>query len=208
MKLQKIGLMCGIFAPVLWLTLISLSNAMRPEFSLITHYISELGETGSSTEKLMRYAGFELTGLLYLLFAVALWTRFTNFWLKSMAIFVALDGLGRLGAGIFPCDPGCIGLSIKQHLHHDFATVGFLSGVSSAICCGIAFHQLQLPRYLSGYAFGSGLIALLLLALMSWNENPLGASGLYEHLATLLLSIWLLVFAIYLQREHARRFAQ
>lgn len=203
MRLQKIGFSCGILAPVLWLTLICLTGAMRPEYSHIAQYISELGEKGSNTEKLMRYAGFEVTGFLYLVFASALWTSFGNHWLRLAASLIALDGIWRIGAGIFPCDPGCVGLSIGQHLHHDFATFGFLSGVCSAIICGIAFRRIHLSRYLSWYSIGSGVFALSFLLLMSWQDNPIKSPGLFEHLATLLLSVWLLVFAVYCLRRRS-----
>lgn len=201
MRLRQFGIFCGILAPILWLALIALTGAMRPEFNHISHYISELGEKGSTTEQLMRYAGFQFTGFLYLAFASALWATSGNQWLRLVAVLVALDGVGRIGAGMFPCDPGCLGFSIEQHLHHDFATVGFISGAGAAIICGIAFRQLPSPRYLSWYSIGSGILALIFLLLMAWNDNPIEAHGLFEHLATLLLSVWLLVFAVYCLRQ-------
>jgi len=48
MSLRRLGIVCGILGPLLWLSLIGMAGAMRPEFSHITHYISELGERGSS----------------------------------------------------------------------------------------------------------------------------------------------------------------
>ena len=56
MSLRQIGIACGILSPLLWLSLIGIAGAMRPEFNHITHYISELGERGSSTEFMMRIA--------------------------------------------------------------------------------------------------------------------------------------------------------
>src|SRR2546430_15633492 len=57
----------------------------RPEFSHITHYISELGERGSSTEFLMRYGAFGFTGLLYVCFAAALLATFRDGWYSTLA---------------------------------------------------------------------------------------------------------------------------
>ena len=81
---------------------------------------------------------------------------------------IALDGVGRMDAGVFACDPGCGGHSLDQELHHTLATVGFLSG------------------------------ALILLLLMTWPGNPVHAVGLFEHLATAVLSLWILVFAVHI----------
>src|SRR5215211_3356897 len=71
--LYKLGIMCGICAPVLWAAAIILCGGLRPGYSHLTQYISELGERGSSTEYLMRYAGFVPTGILHVLFAGSLY---------------------------------------------------------------------------------------------------------------------------------------
>ena len=195
MRLQRIGVFCGILGPLLWLSLIAAAGAMRPGFSHITQYISELGERGSSTETLMRYAAFELTGFLYLCFASALAHFTKSRFTRLAACLIALDGLGRIGAGVFPCDPGCAGLTFSQDLHHLFATVGFCSGILATIACGIIFRIQGWSKIFCWYSVGSGISALTFLLLMTWSQNPLKTTGLFEHLATGILSLWLIVFA-------------
>ena len=188
-------------SPILWLSLIGVAGAMRPEFSHITDYISELGERGSTTELMMRYAAFEFTGFLYLCFACALLATFRTGWCATLAAgLIGLDGLGRMGAGVFPCDPGCDGVSSSQDLHHLFATVGFLSGILAAIIWGIVFRRQGWPRSLTGYSVGSGILALIFLLLMSRGRALVNTPGLFEHLATGVLSLWLWVFAVRLMR--------
>ncbi|PKO83727.1 MAG: DUF998 domain-containing protein [Betaproteobacteria bacterium HGW-Betaproteobacteria-11] len=201
MSLRRFGILCGMLAPLLWLSLIGVAGALRPDFDHVMHYISELGERGSSTEIMMRYAAFEFTGLLYLCFAAALLATFRDGGLSMVAAgLIGLDGLGRMGAGVFPCDPGCGGLSSSQALHHLFATLGFLSGILAAIAWGIAFRRHAGLRSLSGYSVGAGILALIFLVLMSWSRNPVHAPGLFEHLASGVLSLWLLTFAVRLMR--------
>jgi len=114
MSLRRLGIVGGILGPLLWLSLIGLAGAMRPEFSHIAHYISELGERGSSTEFLMRYGAFGFTGLLYVCFAAALLAIFRDGWYSTLAAgLIGLDGLGRIGVGVFACDPGCGGPPIR-----------------------------------------------------------------------------------------------
>lgn len=175
---------------------------MRPEFNHITHYISELGERGSSTELMMRYAAFEFTGFLYLCFATMLMAAFREEgWCSMLAAgLIGFDGLGRIGAGMFPCDPGCVGLSLSQELHHLFATVGFLSGILATIAWGIVFRRHGCPLLLTWYSVGTGILALIFLLLMSWSGNLVNTPGLFEHLATGVLSLWILVFAVRLMR--------
>jgi len=135
-------MLCGVLGPLLWLSLIAVAGALQPGFSHVTQYISELAERGSSTETLMRYAAFEFTGFLYLCFALALMGEFRNGRFSRLAAcLIALDGLGRIGAGVFPCDPGCVGLSLSQNLHHFFATVGFSSGILATIVWGNYFSD-------------------------------------------------------------------
>lgn len=199
MSIKNLGILCGILAPLLWQSLIGIAGAMRPGFSHVAQYISELGELGSPTEAMMRYVAFEFTGFLYLCFASTLWVTFRNRWITQMATcLIALDGIGRIGAGAFPCDPGCVGFSLSQDLHRMFATVGFVSGALATIAWGINFRQLAWPQGLSWFSIGTGTLALIFLLLMSWGRNPIKTPGLFEHLATGILSFWLLVFAVYL----------
>ena len=197
MSPRKVALYCGIVGPILWLALIAIAGAVRPDFSHLTHFISELGERGSSTEALMRGAAFGFTGFLYVCFALGLLATFRQGWVFAAAcLLIAVEGIGRVGAGIFPCDPGCIRVTATQDLHKLFATVGFSSGILAAILWGVLFRGLAPFRSLSWLAIGSGLVALVSLLLMSWEGNPWGGPGLFEHLATAVLSLWLLVFAV------------
>ena len=150
MSLRRIGLWCGILSPVLWLGLIVITGAMRPGFSHATQFISELGERGSATELLMRGLGFGFTGLLYLGFAAAAAATFRRGWLIVIAcLLIALDGTGRMGAGVFPCDPGCMRVSPTQDLHQMFATMGFLSAVVAAIFWGVVVRRVSSLRSFS-----------------------------------------------------------
>ena len=196
MPLRNVGLCCGIVSPILWLALIATAGALRPDFNHLTHYISELGERGSATEALMRYGAFGFTGFLYICFAGALLATFRDGRLeRTAALLIALDGVGRIGAGSFPCDPGCIQLSPGPDLHELFATIGFSSGVLAAFLWGALFRRIPSLRPLSSFSVGCGAVALVFLVIMTWVSDPALPPGLFEHLATVVLSVWLLVFA-------------
>ena len=196
MPLRKLGLYCGIISPILWLALIATAGALRPDFSHLTHYISELGERGSATEALMRYGAFGFTGFLYLCFAGALLATFPDGWLRrAAALLIALDGVGRMGAGGFPCDPGCVQVAPGLNLHKLFAAIGFSSGILAAFLWGFLLRRFPPFRPLSSFSVGSGAVALVSLLLMSLVRDPALPRGLFEHLATVVLSVWLLVFA-------------
>ena len=191
--LRKSGLWCGIIGPVLWLALIAIAGVLRPDFSHVTHYISELAERGSSTEALMRYGAFVFTGLLYVCFAGALLVTLRGGWLVTAGrVLIALEGVGRIGAGVFPCEPGCVQRSLGPDLHWLFATVGFCSGILATFFWGFVLRR---RRALSSFSVACGAVALVSLLLMSFAPGPHLPSGLLEHLATVALSVWLLVLA-------------
>ena len=115
--------------------------------------------------------------------------------LSAAAILIAVDGIGRMGAGIFPCDPGCVQVSPGPDLHRLFATIGFSSGIAAAIVWGFVMRGVSPLRSLSSFSVWSGVVALVSLLLMSGTRSPALPQGLLEHLATAVLSVWLLVFA-------------
>ena len=202
MDVRRLGLLCGIVAPIVWVGLIAAGDISRPDIDPVTDFISELGERGSSTEVVLRYAGFIFTGALYLCFAAALPATTSPRWKATIvAAFIALDGLGRAGAGLYPCDPGCESLSRDQERHRLFATIGFCSGILAALAAGVLFR-----RWVD---LGLGLATTAFLLLMTWEENPIHAEGLWERLATGALSLWVLVFAMWVRgwpkAQNARR---
>lgn len=194
--LRTIGLWCGIAGPVLWLALLAVAGVMRPEFSHITNYISELGERGSSTELLVRYGAFVFTGFLYICFAGALPGALRAGWpVGVLGVLVALEGAGRMGAGVFPCEPGCGPVSSGPNFHFLFAAIGFGSGILAAIWSGVLVRRVPTLRSLSRFSVACGTVAFGSLAVMMWGEQSLVPDGLLEHLATVVLSTWLLVLA-------------
>ena len=204
--LRKIGILCGMAAPVLWASAIIFCGSLRPEYSHFAQYISELGERGGSTEFIMRYAAFVPTGLMHMAFAAFLYVAFKGSPLATFAaILVAINGVARITAGMFPCEVGCAlpRLLLSQKLHSLSAAVGFFALIGATVLWGIVFRRYQSLRCLSAYSIGSGCLGLVLLALMSWSGELRAGTGLYERLSTGVLSLWVLVFALRLWRLKA-----
>jgi hypothetical membrane protein len=199
----RTGILCGVLAPLLWASVIVLCGTLRPGYSHFAQYISELGERGSSTEVLMRYGAFVPTGLMHLAFAGTLATRFRSSRLGVLAaILLGLNGLARIGAGYFPCEVGCGETSsLGQRMHSLSAAVGFLALVASTVLWGIVFRGTRDLRNLASYSVLSGALGLAFLLLMVWSVEQESARGLFERLSSGVLSLWILVFALRLQRR-------
>jgi hypothetical membrane protein len=196
--LSKIGIASGLLAPVLWLSIIIVCGAMRPGFSHLTQYISELGERGGSTEFLMRYLGFLPTGLMHVAFAAFLYRAFGRSRMAVLAAaLLATNGVARVGAGVFPCAPGCDGgrLDVGQRMHSLSAEVGFFALIGAAVLWGVVFRAHESLRGLSVYSICSGFLGLLFLALMARSAESRAGTGLFERLSSGSLSLWIFVFA-------------
>ncbi len=203
---RKIGILCGILAPILWASAIFVTGSLRPEYSHLTQYISELGERGGSTEFIMRYAAFVPTGLMHMAFAAFLYVEFKGSPLATFAaMLLAINGVARITAGMFPCEIGCAlpRLLLSQKLHSLSAGAGFFALISASVLWGILFRRYQSLRCLSAYSIGSGCLGLVFLVLMLWSAELRASTGLYERLSSGILSMWVLVFAVRLWRLKA-----
>ena len=187
-----------MLAPLLWASAIIFCGSLRPEYSHVTQYISELGERGSSTEFIMRYAGFVPTGLMHMAFAAFLYVAFRGGPLAVIAAtLLAINGLARIGAGLFPCETGCVGpkLLLSQQLHSLSAGLGFFALIGASVMWGIFLRRYRSLRRLSLFSVGCGTVGLVFLLLMVWSSELRAGTGMYERLSSGVLSLWVLVFA-------------
>ncbi len=200
---SRAGILCGVLAPLLWASVIVYCGTLRPGYSHFAQYISELGERGSSTELLMRYAAFAPTGLMHLAFAGALAVTFRGSRLGVLAaMLLGLNGLARVGAGFFPCEAACEETgSLGQRMHSLSAGVGFLALVVSTVLWGVVFKRRRDLRGLAACSVATGVLGLAFLLLMLWSAEHGTARGLFERLSSGVLSLWILVFALRLQRR-------
>lgn len=207
----RCGLLCGVVAPLLWLAVIVIAGELRPDFDHVGQYISELGERGSATEIFMRYGGFIATGLLHVAYAAAFYATVSRISGQPrltllVAGLIALNGIGRIGAGLFACEPGCAAPDVfTQRLHGLSATLAFLSIAAAAILGAIIFRGDKRLRPLSAYSLGTGFAGLIFLWLMSSSQTAHIFTGLYERLASGVLTLWVLVTALWLLSIAARR---
>ena len=197
MPLRRFGFYCGIISPILWLALIATAGALRPDFSHVTNYISELAERGSATEALMRYGAFGVAGFLYMGFAAASACHFSSRLASTDGRSADRRGGHRPDGrrAVSVRSPAALHISPGSNFHTLFATIGFCSGILAAFLWAALARDIAPLRCISSVSMGSGAVALVSLLLMSWASNLGVPPGLFEHVATAVLSVWLLVFA-------------
>ncbi len=80
--LNRLLLCAGIAGPVLFFSTVLIVASLRPGYSHVNQFMSELGETGGQFAWAMNYLGFMLSATLILIFVLAFRTRLPRTALK------------------------------------------------------------------------------------------------------------------------------
>lgn len=115
---RKIGILCGIAGPLLYITVVATLGSLVPGYDHRTRLMSVLGETGGPYTLVMNLAGFALIGILVILFAGAFYLQFRN--IRASALAAALlvaAGLCYIGEAYFHCDSGCVPVTPAGMIH-------------------------------------------------------------------------------------------
>jgi len=183
----------GIAGPILFSMITIVSAALRPDYSHVRSFISELGADGTSYAALMNYAGFVPGGLMLAAFGIALGATLPRDRFRIVAsILVTLFGAGVAADGIISCDPGCPqrGGSVENLIHNRIAPVPFLCAIIGAGIVGIRFRRLPAWRNLSRYSLVTSAVALcFLVAVVTSLESRL-LTGLWQRLLLVTLFSW------------------
>jgi hypothetical protein len=196
----RLGLACGVAAPLVWLGVIALAGALTPGYEHLQDRIAALAARQSPTELLMRYAGYVLSGVLHVAFALALAWRSKFDWpALAGAALLALAGVARVLAGVHACDADCAPFSPSvDQLRHQFAsgaTLGLLT--VSAIYWGVVSNRYAALKRLSAAGIGAGTWTLVFLVMsVAWGSH----AGAWERLATATLSLWTFTLALAVYR--------
>jgi hypothetical membrane protein len=201
------GLACGVIAPLWWGAMILWCASVTPGYSHVTDFISELAARGAPTAALMQHSGFALTGALYLVFAAAAgWQQRREPFALTAAVLLGLAGGARILAGLHPCEAGCDAyiISRDQVLHHRYASAGYLLMMTAALAWGAAGLRLSGLGHLLSWGLGVTTWCAVFLVMML---SDAAHAGLFQRLASGVLSLWAIVLAVSLWRVEAAKLA-
>lgn len=183
----------GLAGPVLFVSLIILCGALRPGYSHVTQFISELGETGGSHAALMNLLGFIPTGIIVAGFGLSMAYLFPRTSLSlAAAVLIVVYGLGLLGAGVYCCDPGCPSqhLSFDGMMHRVVSVTALLAGVLGIALWARCFRSLAAWRSMSRYSAVSSAMALVFLLLVGLTEQSRVFTGVWQRLCLVTMDLW------------------
>lgn len=190
-KIRFLGL-GGIAGPVIFTATVIITAGLRTDYNHISHFISELGATGTPSEQWMNFLGFIPSGILIALFATALLSYSKK---KPIAVigsvFMMVFGAGMAVAGLFSCDQGCIPSgSLESIIHDRVSAVTFMSAIAGVLLAGFSFGKLSFFRRFRRYSLFTGLVSFVLLVIMINSFESRNFTGLWQRLLLLSLFLW------------------
>jgi hypothetical protein len=149
------GLMgCLVIAISIVGTAVAYRGVTGQRYSLLNHYISELGEVGISQRAGWFNGGMILTGLLFLTFTTGLGLALDNVWAMLGILAGIWTGISCLLVGVYPMN--------NLSPHSRVATAYFRGGLVTILLFTLAiFFQNSVMQVISRWTNLAGLAAVL-----------------------------------------------
>jgi hypothetical membrane protein len=169
---RKNLILAGIIGPVLFFVVLTVLGSLWEGYNPVTTGMSEIGAVDSTYQDLMNYLGFSLLGVFIVLFGIGFNKYFgRGLQLNIACILILLGGIFMFAVGFFPCDAGCVDVTLTGKLHSATSTVpAILIPFASMIT---AYPISKKWGYKWGYiSFGLGVLALA--------SGPVMLSGFFD----------------------------
>jgi len=197
---NKVLLLCGILAPVVYVLTVFIGGIITPGYSHISQYISELIQTGA-LNKIILDPLFALYNVLVIFFGVGIFQYVRGEQKHERrsagtlgAITLVIEGLAGFLTLFFPQDPIGTQITNTGTMHIILASVSSLTTMLSMLLLGLRLRTIPALRNLGQYSFVflavvfvSGGFAARTIA------NPSPFNGLIERVTIGGFLLWLLV---------------
>lgn len=185
--------LCGIAAPIVFVTLVTFAAFLYPGYSHITQAVSELGGV-EAKNPLIQNINFFLLGVLILAFAVGLHQgidggRGSKLGPVLMGFFGVSSGVAN---AVLPCDAGCEFQSLTGTLHNVTGLAGFLAAIVGMFVISRRLGQDLHWRSYQRYTLVSAAAALISLLLWIGVAKAAGVGSVNGVLQRLFIGVWLL----------------
>ena len=184
--------LAGVIGPVLFTLITVICASLRPGYSHISQFISELGATGSPNAQFMNFAGFIPTGLMIAMFGVSLYLLLSKHLLtRTGSVFITVFGLGIVVAGLFSCDIGCPREgSIENNIHDTVSGPIFLIGIIGILLHGISFRRQPSFRSIWFFSVVSALLAFTFMVALVNSFETYTTTGFWQRLLLATIFLW------------------
>ena len=207
--LRKVLLICGIFAPLLFVSTDILAGTLYPGYSFTDQAVSELFAIGAPTSNVV-VPLFTVYSLLLIAFAFGIWmiSAASRKWaLRVLALMMVVSAVnGLILWNFFPMHMRGDEMTFTDIMHVTLAGVGAFFGVLTVGLGVVAFRN-----WFRFYSIGTililivpGILAFLYVPEVGGNQ-PTPWLGLTERISIYGNTVWQLVLAIVLLRGEIAR---
>ena len=132
----------GVVGPVGYLVLVTVLGMLWDGYDPVRDTQSELGAVNAPHGTVMNLAGFMALGACILAFAAAYWLLLASSWAKLLATgLLVLAGVGMVVVGFFPCDAGCVDVTVIGRLHSPFSMPGAVGLPAAVMVSALVFRR-------------------------------------------------------------------
>jgi len=198
---QRLLSICGIVGPISYTVVVMILAFLRPEYSHITHNLSELGEAGGQNAIVMNTTGIALPGILMIAFALGFHRGIAGGeGSKIGPALLALSGAAWVMTAVFPRDdPACTGVSMVGIMHSVFTIVSALAMILAPLTLSPRLKSDNLWQDCQYYSLVSVIVAGVISAVYGLRILDQWEGALQRILMGVLL-LWVEVMAIRLLR--------
>lgn len=194
----------SIVGPIIFTFAVIVLGLIRPGYSHFMQLMSELGEVGAPNASVMNLAT-AILGISILLFAFGSHYGISREkgW-KVGPIIMVVGGICMMSGGIFPCDPGCVPVSLVGTIHEIVSMIGFPAIIFAPFALSQQFKNSKVWQGYRIYSIVTGVITAILVpvyiseVLKLWN-------GAIQRVMLGILLIWMEIISIKLLRISTAR---
>jgi hypothetical membrane protein len=205
----KLAAWAGMIGPVLFVIVFAIEGLLRPGYSPIRMYMSELSLGPCNWIQILNFIIFGILLLLFTRGSAAVFHKGKPS--KAGPILFAIIGFSLLVSGSLATDPETIfsnQTSWHGTLHGIFGALVFSLAPVSCFVFFRRFREHPKWQLLKWWTFVAGLIFVIAIVFMKIGESPLNAInawiGLIQRVALVTYLIWIFTFALVLYKKQAR----
>jgi hypothetical protein len=211
--LTRVFALLGVCAAPLDLLLILAIGELRSNYSHLSSFASLLGVPGTPYSGLIS-AWWFVYGVMLVLFSLGLWwsmPRRRRLWWAGpvlLALFALFDGIG---SAVFPCDPGCAGVTLVGTLHELVSAVGTAALLPVPLFCWLNWRKNPQWKGVRTFTWVVQIVAVLLMAILLFAKVRAVAEvlndyqGLVQRLVYATYYAWLVPVGLKLYRNAGAR---
>jgi hypothetical membrane protein len=212
---NKILMLSGILAPIAYIVVVVVGGLLRPGYSHIAQYVSELIETGVPNKAILDPL-FAIYNILTIAFGIGLFLYIRNVSENRRrtvgtagALVLVLEGLVGFLTVFFPQDPIGSPATATGNMHIVLASLSSLTTMLAMLLVGLWFRVIPALRSYGLYSFISlGVVFISGGVAASTIAHPGPVNGLIERVTIFGFIQWLFVVALKMYSSEMTRSSQ